>query len=84
MPSGRVRKYAQSLQQRSKTDLLDARMLCVLGLGRSVGLWKPARQVLQYLKELSRERGQLVKEQSALKCKPMPLNIALVLNNESL
>jgi len=69
MPSGRVKKYAESLQQRSKTDLLDAKMLCVLGLERSVDLWEPARQVLQDLKNLSRERGQLVKEQSALKCK---------------
>lgn len=69
MPSGRVKKYAESLQQRSKTDLLDAKMLCVLGLERSVDLWVPARQELQELKNLSRERGQLVKEQSALKCK---------------
>ena len=29
MPSGRVKKYAQSLKQRSKTDLLDAKMLCI-------------------------------------------------------
>lgn len=69
MPSGRVKKYAESLQQRSKTDLLDAKMLCVLGLERSVELWEPARQELQELKNLSRERGQLVREQSALKCK---------------
>jgi transposase len=69
MPSGRVKKYAESLQQRSKTDLLDAKMLCVLGLERSVDLWIPAREELQDLKQLSRERGQLVKEQSALKCK---------------
>lgn len=69
MPSGRVKKYAESLQQRSKTDLLDAKMLCVLGLERLVDIWEPARPVLQDLKNLSRERGQLVKEQSALKCK---------------
>ncbi|MFK7951794.1 MAG: transposase, partial [Ekhidna sp.] len=69
MPSGRVKKYAESLQQRSKTDLLDAKMLCMLGLERSLDLWKPARKELQDLKNLSRERGQLVKEQSALKCK---------------
>ena len=69
MPSGRVKKYAESLQQRSKTDLLDAKMLCFLGLERSVDLWEPARQELQELKNLSRERGQLVREQSALKCK---------------
>jgi len=69
MPSGRVKKYAESLQQRSKTDLLDAKMLCSLGLERTVDLWEPAREVLQDLKHLSRERGQLIKEQSALKCK---------------
>ncbi len=69
MPSGRVKKYAESLQQRSKTDLLDAKMLCILGLERVIDRWEPARQVLQNLKSLSRERGQLVKEQSALKCK---------------
>ncbi|MEM6642774.1 MAG: IS110 family transposase [Bacteroidota bacterium] len=69
MSSGRVKKYAESLQQRSKTDLLDAKMLCVLGLERSLELWEPARKELMDLKELSRERGQLVKEQSALKCK---------------
>ena len=69
MPSGRVKKYAESLQQRSKTDLLDAKMLCVLGLERLVDLWKPARPILQELKNLSRERGQIVKGQSALKCK---------------
>ncbi len=69
MPSGRVKKYAESLQQRSKTDLLDAKMLCQLGLERSLDLWVPARRELQDLKQLSRERGQLVKEQSGLKCK---------------
>ena len=69
MPSGRVKKYSESLKQRSKTDLLDAKMLCFLALERELELWFPVRQELQELKQLSRERGQLVKEQSGLKCK---------------
>ncbi|WKK84074.2 IS110 family transposase [Marivirga arenosa] len=69
MPSGRVKKYAQSLKQRSKTDLLDAKMLCNLGLERKLDLWVAPSQELLELKQMSRERGQLVKEQSALKCK---------------
>jgi transposase len=69
MPSGRVKKYAQSLKQRSKTDLLDAKMLCSLGLERQLDLWVSPSQELLELKQMSRERGQLVKEQSALKCK---------------
>ncbi|GGW75153.1 transposase [Oceanihabitans sediminis] len=32
MQSGRVKRYAQSLDQRSKTDALDSRMLSMLGL----------------------------------------------------
>ncbi len=34
MQSGRVKRYAQSLDQRSKTDALDSRMLSMLGLER--------------------------------------------------
>ncbi len=32
MQSGRVKRYAQSLDQRSKTDSLDSKMLSMLGL----------------------------------------------------
>ena len=35
MQSGRVKRYAQSLDQRSKTDALDSRMLSMLGLERA-------------------------------------------------
>jgi transposase len=38
MQSGRVKRYAQSLDQRSKTDALDSRMLSVLGLEKDSSL----------------------------------------------
>ena len=41
MQSGRVKRYAQSLDQRSKTDALDSRMLSMLGLERDLRLWHP-------------------------------------------
>jgi transposase len=43
MQSGRVKRYAQSLDQRSKTDALDSRMLSMLGLERNIRLWQPAQ-----------------------------------------
>ena len=50
MQSGRVKRYAQSLDQRSKTDALDSRMLSRLGLERSLRSWTPPSKELQELK----------------------------------
>ena len=64
MQSGRVKRYAQSLDQRSKTDSLDSRMLSMLGLERTVRLWHPPSLSLQQLKALSRERSSLLKDKT--------------------
>ncbi|WP_255398702.1 IS110 family transposase [Tenacibaculum sp. Bg11-29] len=64
MQSGRVKRYAQSLDQRSKTDALDSRMLSMLGLERSIRLWHPPSEDLQELKALSRERSSLLKDRT--------------------
>lgn len=62
MQSGRVKRYAQSLDQRSKTDALDSRMLAMLGCERELPVWTPPDPVLRELKGLSRERSFLLKE----------------------
>ena len=64
MQSGRVKRYAQSLDQRSKTDALDSKMLSMLGLERSLRQWQPPSEELQQLKALSRERSSLIKSRS--------------------
>ena len=64
MQSGRVKRYAQSLDQRSKTDSLDSRMLSMLGLERTIRLWHPPSLSLQQLKALSRERSSLLKDRT--------------------
>lgn len=64
MQSGRVKRYAQSLDQRSKTDALDSRMLSMLGLERQLRLWEPPGAELQQLKALARERSNLLKSRS--------------------
>lgn len=64
MQSGRVKRYAQSLDQRSKTDALDSKMLSMLGLERTIRLWRPPSQELQELKALSRERSSLLKDRT--------------------
>lgn len=64
MQSGRVKRYAQSLDQRSKTDALDSRMLSMLGLERNIRFWQPPSKDLQRLKSLSRERSSLLKDRT--------------------
>jgi transposase len=64
MQSGRVKRYAQSLDQRSKTDALDSRMLSMLGLERTIRLWHPPSVELQELKGLSRERSSLLNDRT--------------------
>lgn len=64
MQSGRVKSYARSLDQRSKTDALDSKMLGMLGLERSIRLWQPPSEELQRLKALSRERSSLLKDRT--------------------
>lgn len=64
MQSGRVKRYAQSLDQRSKTDALDSRMLSMLGLERNIRLWHPPIEELQELKGLSRERSSLLNDRT--------------------
>lgn len=61
MQSGRVKRYAQSLDQRSKTDALDSKMLSMLGCEREVPVWDPPSALMQELKALSRERSALIK-----------------------
>ncbi len=67
MQSGRVKRYAQSLDQRSKTDALDSRMLAMLGCERTLPLWTPPGKTLRKLKALSRERGSLLKDKQVVK-----------------
>lgn len=64
MQSGRVKRYAQSLDQRSKTDALDSKMLSMLGLERELRLWEPASKDMEHLKSLSRERSTLLKDRT--------------------
>lgn len=64
MQSGRVKSYARSLDQRSKTDALDSRMLSMLGLERDIRLWQPPSEELRELKGLCRERSSLLKDRT--------------------
>jgi transposase len=63
----KVKHFAQSTEQKSKTDQLDARLLCRLGLERALPTWQPPTPALRQLRALSRERQSLTQQAARLK-----------------
>lgn len=62
-----ARNYKKSESQSSKTDKLDARSLARMGLERKLSLWKPSSNYYALLRDLTRERSSLMKDQTRLK-----------------
>lgn len=67
MLPNKVKHFAQSTEQKSKTDQLDARLLCRLGLERALPAWQPPTPALRQLRVLSRERQSLTQQTVRLK-----------------
>jgi len=63
----KAKHFAQSTEQKSKTDQLDARLLCRLGLERALPVWQPLTPALRQLRALSRERQVLTQQGARLK-----------------
>jgi transposase len=66
--------YANSLNIKSKTDRIDARILAQMGLERSLANWQPASPVMRQLKQLCREKNTLKDEKKTLKNQLHALN----------
>ncbi|TYZ12633.1 IS110 family transposase [Hymenobacter lutimineralis] len=63
----KVKHFAQSTEFKSKTDQLDARLLCRLGLERALPAWQPPTPALRQLRALARERQRLADQGGRLK-----------------
>ena len=62
----RGKQYAKSLDEKNKTDKIDAAMLARMGLERDLLLWKRPDETLRSLKRMSRERISLIRDRNAL------------------
>lgn len=58
--------YAKSLNLKTKTDKVDAKMLGSMGIERDLPKWQPASAKMRLLKQLTRDRVTLVNEKTAL------------------
>jgi transposase len=84
MQSGRVKRYAQSLDQRSKTDALDSKMLSMLGCERDVPVWNPPSELMQEIKALSRERSALIKNKCIEQNRQSAINSSVYSNKREI
>ncbi|HYN44396.1 MAG TPA: IS110 family transposase [Candidatus Limnocylindrales bacterium] len=72
----KAKAFIKSINQRAKTDKIDAEHLCQMGLERKLDDWEPASPVFAEMRALTRERENLIKEKSIIKNKAHALNSA--------
>jgi transposase len=63
----KVKHFAQSLNIKTKTDPVDARIIALLGAERKLSLWNPPPVVFKLLRDLTREYSELKKQQTVFK-----------------
>ena len=63
----KAKKFAESLNIKSKTDKIDSKMLGRMGVERVLEQWVLSSKIYRRLRTLSRERQQLVKERTRIK-----------------
>ena len=63
----KVKKFAGSLNIKSKTDKIDAKILGHMGAERTLEKWNLSSKIYRELKALSRSRQQLIKNRTMIK-----------------
>jgi len=61
-----TKAYAKSLNLKTKTDKVDAKMLGQMGIERDLLQWQPGSTKMRILKQLTRDRENLLEEKTAL------------------
>ena len=62
----KFKHFAASLNVKSKTDAMDAKLLARFGVEREHRLWSPAESIMRQMRHLSRYRVQLQEQRTAI------------------
>lgn len=63
----KISNYFRTLDVKTITDKTASQAICRFGLERKLELWRKPRQVFRSLKQLTRERDQLIAERTVIK-----------------
>lgn len=72
--ANQAKAYAKSLNLKSKTDAIDAKMLGQMGIERALEQWQPISDNMRVVKQLSRDRVTLLEEKTAISNRLHALN----------
>jgi transposase len=67
----KLKYYAKSINLKTKTDKVDARMIASFGIEKNLlesGLWTPPSKQFKMIRDLSREHSSLTKDLTTAKC----------------
>jgi len=76
--------FAKSLNMKTKTDQVDAKLLGQMGLERDLDRWQPLSGKIRILKQLTRERVALLEEKLALENRLHALNHSFEANQNEI
>lgn len=63
----KAKAFAKTLAVKTVNDKVSAQMLAQMGLEKKLDLWQPAAEIYNVLRQLTRERDQLIVEQTQIK-----------------
>jgi len=80
----KAKSFSKSINIRAKSDVIDAKLLCQMGLERKLKTWQPPETIFATLKVLTREREALVLQRSKLKNQLHAYQTAFVKANKTI
>jgi len=80
----KAKSFSKSINIRAKSDVIDAKLLCQMGLERKLITWQPPETIFATLKVLTREREALVLQRSKLKNQLHAYQTAFVKANKTI
>ena len=80
----KAKSFSKSINIRAKSDVIDAKLLCQMGLERKLSTWQPPETIFATLKVLTREREALVLQRSKLKNQLHAYQTAFVKANKTI
>src|SRR5476651_1567109 len=63
----KISNYGRSLNKKTSTDKADSQTICRFGLERKLETWQKPKKIFRDLKQLTRERDQLMADRTSLK-----------------
>ena len=63
----KAKKFAESLNIKSKTDKIDSKILGQMGVERTLEKWSLSSRIYRKMRTLTREKAQLIKERTRVK-----------------